>query len=121
MHLKQPKTSKTCGQHCLAMLAGVPLAEVIALLGRKSTTQPQILAAAAKLGLEQATQSWQLPSEHDTLPANAIVKTRRKGRKKFHWCCFVDGIYHDPSEAEVGRTGQNHIIVSWMEFNRTLR
>lgn len=116
-HLTQPKTSSTCGQHCLAMLARVHLVVAIEAVGhRRGTSKKAILQAAAKLGLKQKSHLWTLPSEADTLPLNAIVSTRRKGRKRGHWCCFVGGVYHDPAEREPGKVGRNDIIVSWMEF-----
>ena len=116
-HQTQPRTSKTCGHYCLAMLADVPVEKVVAIIGhRRGTTKNEILKAAARLGLRPVSMRWQLPSEHDTLPTKAIVGTRRKHRKSGHWCCFVDGVYHDPAEREAGKIGQNDEIVCWMEF-----
>ena len=116
-HLNQPRTSKTCGQHCLAMLAGCDLKAAIAAVGhRRGTTKAAILKAAAKLGMVAIGSLWILPAGADVLPINAIVVTRRKGRKRFHWCCFVNGVYHDPAEQEAGKTGENDIIVCWKEL-----
>jgi hypothetical protein len=37
-HLQQPHDSKTCGHHCIAMLCGVPVEEVIELVGHTRLT-----------------------------------------------------------------------------------
>jgi len=51
-HIQQPRTSKWCGQACLAMLSGKPLAEVFRVVGhRRRTKVGEILSAAKQLGV----------------------------------------------------------------------
>lgn len=105
------------------MLAGVTLREAVAAVGhRKGTTGAVILAAARKLGLWQKNSLWQI-GNYDPLPVGisgslAIVHVRRKRRKNGHWCCIVDGIWHDPFQPTHSMYGTNDIVVKWMTFAR---
>jgi ABC-type bacteriocin/lantibiotic exporter with double-glycine peptidase domain len=118
-HIQQARTMPTCGQACLAMLAGVSLTEACLAVGhRRGTKHHEIIKAARKLGLIPKTTLWQLAADHDALPANAILKQRRRGRKNWHWACVIDGVLHDPSMPTGGELGSNRITVSWMEFDQ---
>ena len=117
MHIQQAKTSKYCGQACLAMIAHTSLDEAVRAVGhRGATTKATVLKAARKLGLIPKTKVWMLPAEVSEFPANCIVRTRAKYRKRGHWCCFVDGVYHDPAQPNGGEHGKNTEMTCLMEF-----
>ena len=119
MHLTQSRTSKCCGQTCLAMLAGCSVSEAVAAVGHRRCTRPvEIITAAKRLGLKPLAKFWTTPSEAAVLPGKAIVRMRRKRRhwSGGHWCCIVDGVFHDPLSSEPGKLGTNDLIVCWMAF-----
>lgn len=113
MHLKQPKRSKTCGQHCVAMLAGVPVADVISRFGSGATSQAKILEIAKAFGLRQGSRLWVL-NRDGVLPKTGLLKMRKARRKYFHWACVIDGILHDPSQEVSGRLAKCHEVVAFM-------
>jgi len=118
-HITQAKTSHYCGQACLAMMAGCTLKEAMVAVGhRRATTQDEIVRAAKKLGLRPLTSGWKVAREIESFPPLAIMKMRRKYRKRGHWCCYVDGVYHDPALPEGGKMGSNDQLVCLMEFER---
>ena len=117
-HLQQPKRSKSCGQHCVAMLAGVDVATVIRKCGSGSTTAAQILVIANQFGLKQKTKLWQLPREGQAFPVFGIIKLRKPRRKSFHWACVVDGVIHDPAYSVAGVQATGHHVACWIEFNK---
>lgn len=93
-HIQQARTSKYCGQACLAMLAKVPLSRAITVVGHRGPTKKDaILAAAAKLGLRAKSRLWEVGANTfwglDAIPTNAIINTRCKHRKRGHWVCMA--------------------------------
>lgn len=115
-HLKQPKRSKTCGQHCIAMLAGVPVADVISRFGSSATSQSKILEIAEAFGLRQSSRLWVLNRDNE-LPSTGIIKLRKARRKYFHWACVIDGVLHDPSQEASGRLASGYKVVAFMPFD----
>lgn len=113
MHLKQPKRSKTCGQHCVAMMAGVPVTRVIMRFGSDATTQARILEIAAAFGLRQGSKLWVLNRDGE-LPKTGFLKLKKARRKYFHWACVIDGVVHDPSQEVPGRLAKDHKVVAFM-------
>jgi hypothetical protein len=113
MHLKQPKRSKTFGQHCVAMMAGVPVSEVISRFGSGATSQAKILEVAAAFGLRQGSKLWVLNRDGE-LPRTGLLKMRKARRKYFHWACVIDGVLHDPSQDVSGRLAKCHEVVAFM-------
>lgn len=113
MHLKQPKRSKTCGQHCIAMLAGVPVADVVSRFGDGATSQAKLLEIAAAFGVRQGARLWVF-NRDDELPRNGFLKMRKARRKYFHWACVIDGVLHDPSQEVSDRLAKCHEVVAFM-------
>lgn len=118
-HIQQPKRSKTCGQHCVAMLAGVDVGAVIARSGASGGTSVEKLMAIAKMfKLRQASKLWMI-RDFEQLPKNAILKLRKAGSplKKWHWACVVDGAIHDPSCSVAGKLCKGYSIVAVMPID----
>lgn len=116
MHLKQPKRSKTCGQHCIAMMAGVPVSEVISRFGSSATSQAKILEIAKAFGLRQGSKLWVLNREGE-LPTTGILKLRKARLRYFHWACVIDGVLHDPGQDTCGKLTERYEVVAFMPFN----
>lgn len=117
-HLQQPKRSKTCGQHCVAMLAGVPVEQVVSKAGEKATKPAELLKIAASFGLKQKSNLWVLIRGDYELPNNGILKLRKPRRKNFHWACVVNGQIHDPSQDAPGKLANCHEIVAFMPVEK---
>lgn len=115
-HLKQPKRSKTCGQHCVAMMAGVSVDDVISRFGSSATSQAKILEIAKAFGLRQSSNLWVLNRDGE-LPNTGIIKLRKARRKYFHWACIIDGILHDPSQEVPGRLASGYKVVAFMPID----
>lgn len=96
-HLKQPKNSKTCGHHCVAMVAGVPAKKVISIIGHERATRTKELAAAiGELELFCANRAKRFKQFVDVLPRICILKIHFKKVKHTHWVVFNNGIIYDP-------------------------
>ena len=115
-HLKQPKRSKTCGQHCVAMLANVPVASVIERFGNRSTTPSQLLEIVGECGLRATTALWQIPRSAADMPSTGILKLRKKGRRNFHWACVINGVIHDPACDTAGAIVRNYEVVAFISI-----
>lgn len=115
MHQQQPNRSKTCGQHCVAMLAGIPVAKVIEQFGRKGTTASKVLEIAKAFGLEPETALWQLPRDSN-IPRTGILKLRKARRKRFHWACVIDGVIHDPACSTEGELLSDHVVTAFISL-----
>lgn len=91
-HLTQPKGSFTCGQHCIAILAGCSLGSAVFLTGRKGKTNTKDLRRALHhLG-------YSLPSTKLTRkPLNCKVAILRLKVPNGHWALYVEGWVYDPS------------------------
>ena len=116
-HLKQPKRSKTCGQHCVAMLASVSLSSVTSKFGDRATSQAKLLEIAKAFGLQPQSSLFILNRDGE-LPKTAILKLRKARRKNFHWACVIDGVVHDPSQESTGLLAKGHEIVAFMPIGK---
>jgi hypothetical protein len=118
-HFQQPPKSKTCGQHCIAMLAGVTPQEVISKTGIKgATTIAELMKIAGAFGMQPASKLWMV-RDFEELPPNAMLKLKRPGLKKnWHWACVVNGEIHDPSQSEPGRLANRYSIVAVMPMKK---
>jgi len=119
-HLQQPKRSRTCGQHCIAMLAGVePQAVITKSKMSGGTSVERLLAIAKMFGLRAASQLW-LVRDFEQLPSDAILKLRKAGSpvKRWHWACVVDGVIHDPACSVAGEIVKGYSIVAVMPMRK---
>jgi hypothetical protein len=106
-HVQQPKGSRLCGQSCVAIVAGITLADAI-----RVTTAGKDRASSARdirAGLEAASGfglneffTWHrshapassLPWHRRPLIARLRWVARRDG---YHWIVIDDSIVHDPA------------------------
>lgn len=108
IYLEQPRGSATCGQTCLAMVAGIPLDQAVTVLGiprtgqRAGTTPQQLRRAFALLGWNMGDRA-RYRSGMD-LPSVALLGMMHKRRRYGHWVAFEGpspayptGLIHDPN------------------------
>ena len=92
-YIKQP-TGYQCGQACVAMLAGVPVEDVVAVMQNdKGTGKKDIARALDHYGIRQA-KTMTKADNATVLPRACILKVLlpRYG----HWVLYYDGRYYDP-------------------------
>ena len=92
-YIKQP-TGYQCGQACVAMLAGVPVEDVVAVMQNdKGTGKKDIARALDHYGIRQA-KTMTKADNATALPRACILKVLlpRYG----HWILYYDGQYYDP-------------------------
>jgi hypothetical protein len=95
--LLQPETARQCGQHCVAMIAGISLVEsIVAFEGKKAgTTTKQVVAALAKLGYT-APSRLQLIKGEVELPQQCILKLAWPKQSGWHWVVYDAGKIYCP-------------------------
>ena len=92
-YIKQP-TGYQCGQACVAMLAGVPVEEVVAVMQNdKGTGKKDIERALNHYGIKQA-KTMTKADNASVLPRGCILKVLLPGYG--HWVLYYDGKYYDP-------------------------
>lgn len=94
-------TPNSCGQTCVAMLLGMPVAEVLALIpdSGQGTTSGQIAVHLILLG-------WRVVKPvrfRRSLPALCLARIVWPGpgsaRRRGHWVLFAEGRCFDPADA----------------------
>lgn len=121
-HLQQPDDSRTCGQHCIAMAAGVSVALVINALGKKGGTRTvDIVRGLRAFGFRPLTDKLVRWDGVSKPPAYAILHARfgdPKGKFYGHWVLNYDGVIHDPEMVRPGvySGGHNHRFTAYLEF-----
>jgi hypothetical protein len=112
--LTQPPDSQSCGQHCVAMIAGVSVEEAIEAVGHDRRTRTKDLRRALeKLGMELGSDRL-LQVRHNKAffdpkhtPKAALCKAvhfpmavskKLRGRclRSFHWVVIYNGMVYDP-------------------------
>ena len=92
-YIKQP-TNEQCGQACVAMLAGVTVEEVVAVMNNAGGTgKKDIERALNHYGIRQV-KTMTKADNASVLPRVCILKVLlpRYG----HWVLYHDGKYYDP-------------------------
>ncbi|MDF2686701.1 MAG: hypothetical protein K0S55_1883 [Clostridia bacterium] len=93
-YIKQP-TGYLCGQSVIAMLAGVTVDEVIAVMQNdKGTSIPMMSDALEYYGLETATKTRLKYKEGTELPKCCILSMQLPGYG--HWSLYYKGKFYDP-------------------------
>lgn len=94
-HLIQPN-DETCGQTCVAMAVGLPVAEVISRFGGGRTTRTQLVEALQGCGVRVNRRAT------GRVPKRAICKIGyRTERGGSHWVLIWDGKVLDPLGPEI--------------------
>ena len=103
-HKMQPRNSKTCGQHCLAMLLGISVAKAIKIVCHEGpTSTKQMVKAFRRAGVECDDRLKRFSNRNCKLPRYCLIHLRpTEKRKHTHWVCMVDGVLHDPSCSKPG-------------------
>lgn len=92
-YIKQP-TVYLCGQACVAMLAGVTVEDVVAVMNNdKGTGKKDIARALEHYGVRQA-RTMTKADNATPLPRVCILKVLMPGYG--HWVLYADGTYYDP-------------------------
>lgn len=92
-YIKQP-TEYLCGQACVAMLAGVSVEDVVAVMENdKGTGKKDIEKALNHYGISQA-KTMTKADNNTVLPKVCILKVLLP--KYGHWILYYDGKYYDP-------------------------
>lgn len=93
--LRQPKGSRTCGQHCVAIVSGITIDESVRRFGHKHGTKTkELIAVLCDLGFITTPKLIRL-SPCQKLPHLCILKVR--WAKGSHWVVYNNGIIMDPA------------------------
>lgn len=84
-----PSKNGLCEQACVAMLSGVPLNEIINLMGSQCSFS-KVLETLNYFGIAHSTKIVYSIKQDSKLPKCCIINT------KGHLMIFYDGIYYDP-------------------------
>ncbi len=115
MHRIQQPTDTTCGQTCVAMLAGVTVDEVCEVMGKKGKTHRKDLARALNHFNFSCTPLIRMTKvlEKDVLRL-AIIRLQHPTTKSWtHWVVRKDGEDYDPS-SEVCALAYGWKLISFM-------
>ena len=92
-YIRQP-TEYLCGQACVAMIANVPVDDVIRFMNNdKSTGKKDIEKALDHYGIRQAKTMIKADSK-TLLPPVCLLKVLLPGYS--HWILYYHGKYYDP-------------------------
>ena len=101
-YVQQVKKSRQCGQHCLAMLTGKSVEEIIEIIGTsKGTTVKQIVQSLNDMQIQNSERL--ISRRKQPMPTVAICKVRREWNKSggWHWVLLYDGNIYDPDPSEI--------------------
>lgn len=94
--IRQPKKSHLCGQACVAMIAGISLAESIKLFNSKGgTSTRKVYHALQKRGISCSDKATRI--KNDNKPRLCMVIIHYTEVKYTHWCIWNDNKYYDPA------------------------
>lgn len=92
----QPKKSRTCGAHCVAMVTGEKVEKVIELIGHKNGTNfRDISRVFKKLGYPNASKKVRTFFYQKELPKTCLIALKWK-EKGGHWVVYNDGKIYCP-------------------------
>lgn len=112
-----PTGTSLCGQACVAMAAGISLAEAVKAVGHEKaigTETWEIVAALRKLGLKCADRCRRVSKRVPIYPPRALLVIRTKNKKLYHWMLYWDGVVWDPREQYPNYDGWE--VTSYLEI-----
>ena len=111
MRLVKQKNNKSCGQSCVAMIAGLTWEQSCKILGHnKPTTTKMLIRALHKLGFNTARKlKVGVPTDL------AIVKEKIYYSSNWHWVVFYNGTIYDPSKGIDPKLPAGHRYTSYLE------
>ena len=93
VYVKEP-TDLQCGQAVLAMLSGLPVQEIVRLVGtERETNLKQMFGCFNNLGIKYRPERVQV-SEKSQLPKVCVLSLETP--RCWHWSLYFDGIFYDP-------------------------
>ena len=94
--ITQPKDSKICGHCSVAMVSGIPLKEVIDIIGHENGTYGVDLVKV--LNKHNINNSGRLKFPvPETLPNKCILRIKFEGKAQGHFVAYYNGFIYDPS------------------------
>lgn len=95
LRLVMQNTPQTCGQACIAMLAGVSLEEAIAVMHTSGPTSiGQLIQALDHYGITHGGKNTRLSKKNPELPETAVLTVHFP--EYSHWVVYHKGKYYDP-------------------------
>lgn len=104
MVLQQQPTKTSCGPTCVAMLAGVPVSEVLAQVKlarrgkrqRKRTHSTNVGEVVRLLNAWNLVLGRRITKEPTPVSGRAILRIDKSKGRNWHWAVLVDGVIYDP-------------------------
>lgn len=110
MKLIKQKTEHSCGQACVAMIAGITLKKSIDIFGNdKRTTTKQLKQAFEQLGIKTGKRRERI-SKNRKLPNLCIVSIKWSDNGKRHWSVCENGKFYDPYFGHVKKYDNGKIL-----------
>lgn len=98
-HVRQPDTTRECGQACVAMVLKTTLREARSLIGhRHGTRTPELARAMRKRGVICGSKLMRRSGGYHW-PENCLVRmtpTFRVNKSDTHWVVRLNGRWYDP-------------------------
>jgi len=95
----QPKNSKSCGQHCVAMITGLDIEQVYELFGHKhGTTFKMVSDVFKKLGYSYSRKKPVVYHYQKELPDICMLLITWDENKKGHWVVYNKGEIYCPGD-----------------------
>jgi ABC-type bacteriocin/lantibiotic exporter with double-glycine peptidase domain len=114
MKLIDQKYAMSCGQACLAMVAGISLAKACKIIGNnRGTITKQLVKALKKLGFKCKNRL--KIGEPEYL---AIVKEKSYDDTNWHWVVYYNGNYYDPAKGINPKLSRNTKYTSCLEIKK---
>jgi len=94
--LQQPKHSNTCGHHCVAMITGYPLYDVVLRIGHVQGTSAKAITKVLNVYGYDVGQTIRIKSFEENLPALCMLTIHFERAKHTHWVVYNEGAIYDP-------------------------
>ncbi|MGF7012159.1 hypothetical protein M2146_002713 [Lachnospiraceae bacterium PF1-22] len=115
MELVLQPTFQTCGQACVAMLAGVPIEDAIKTMRTSGPTSiGQIIDALDYYGIGHADRNVRLSKKNPTLPRTAILTVHMP--EYTHWVLYHNKQFYDPEFGLLDECHKDGRITSFLEI-----
>lgn len=123
MVLQQQPTKTSCGPTCVAMLARVPVSEVLAQVklvrtakrARKRTHNTNVGELARLLKAWGLVMGRRITKEPTPVTGRAVLRIERSKGANWHWAVLVDGTIYDPARPAPIPRADEWRKLSWYE------
>lgn len=115
LRLVMQNTPQTCGQACIAMLAGVPIEEAIAVMHTAGPTSiGQLVKALDHYGIGHGEKNTRYSKKNPELPKMAVLTVHMPEYN--HWVVYHEGQYFDPEFGLLDSCHPDGRITSFLEI-----